>query len=72
MKNMTLSDWQNLLVEQISSEMCLDERYCDLICAANEMLRLGLVDRNEWHGQIQQAGDWLVAAIEQEQAQAGK
>ncbi|PNG31560.1 hypothetical protein [Pseudomonas protegens] len=72
MKNMTLSDWQNLLVEQISPEMCLDERYCDLICAANEMLRLGLVDRKEWHGQIQQAGDWLVAAIEQEQAQAGK
>lgn len=46
MKNMTLSDWQNLLVEQISTERCLDEYYCDLIRTANEMLRLGLVDRN--------------------------
>lgn len=72
MKNMTLSDWQNLLVEQISPESCLDDYYFDLICTANEMLRLGLVDRKEWHAQIQQAGDWLVAAIEQEQAQAGR
>lgn len=68
MKNMTLADWQDLLVAEIGPDRCLDEYYCDLICAANEMLRLGLVDRKEWHSQIQQAGDWLVATIEQEQA----
>ncbi|MCO7575365.1 MULTISPECIES: hypothetical protein [Pseudomonas chlororaphis group] len=68
MKNMALIEWQYLLAVLDSSDEGIDEHYCHLISTANEMLRLGLVDRKEWHSQIQQAGDWLVAAIELEQA----
>jgi hypothetical protein len=71
MKNEALAEWQRLLV-QADSETCLDDSYCNLICAANEMLREGVVSRSEWHEQIRQAGAWLVNAIEREQALDGK
>ncbi|WP_025126497.1 hypothetical protein [Pseudomonas sp. PH1b] len=72
MKNAELIEWQYLLAALDSSDEYIEDRYCQLISTANEMLRLGLVDRKEWHRQIQQAGDWLVAAIEREQALSGK
>ncbi|KTC39786.1 hypothetical protein AO265_20905 [Pseudomonas sp. ABAC61] len=68
MINMALVEWRYLLAIQDIAEESIDERYCHLISTANEMLRLGLVNRSEWHAQIQEAGDWLVAAIEREQA----
>lgn len=69
MGSTALAEWQHLLAQDIADE-CIDERYCHLISTANEMLRSGLVNRSEWHAQIQQAGDWLVDAIEREQASA--
>ncbi|WP_025128607.1 hypothetical protein [Pseudomonas sp. PH1b] len=72
MKNTALIEWQYLLAVLDSADECIDDRYCHLISTANEMLRLGLVDRKEWHSQIQKAGDWMVAAIEREQALSGK
>ncbi|MQA53746.1 hypothetical protein [Pseudomonas piscis] len=68
MSSTALAEWRQLLAEQDLADKCIDERYCHLISAANEMLRLGRVGRSEWHAQIQQAGDWLVAAIEREQS----
>ncbi|WP_143494715.1 MULTISPECIES: hypothetical protein [unclassified Pseudomonas] len=68
MINTALVEWRYLLAIQDIAEECIDERYCHLISTANEMLRLGLVNRSEWHAQIQEAGDWLVAAIEREQS----
>lgn len=67
MINPALVEWRYLLAEQESTDDCIEERYFHLISTANEMLRLGRVGRSEWHAQIQQAGDWLVAAIELEQ-----
>lgn len=61
-------EWQYLLAEQEAADECIDARYFHLISTANEMLRMGRVGRSQWHAQIQQAGDWLVAAIEREQS----
>ncbi|WP_430444775.1 MAG: hypothetical protein ACQZ2J_27380 [Pseudomonas piscis] len=68
MINTAMVEWRYLLAEQEAADECIDERYFHLISTANEMLRMGRVNRSEWHAQIQQAGDWLVAAIEREQS----
>ncbi|MCO7519457.1 MULTISPECIES: hypothetical protein [unclassified Pseudomonas] len=67
MQDMTLADWEKMVALPKGLDQCIDEYYCDLIRTANDMLRQGLVTRVEWHRQIQQAGDWLVAAVEYEQ-----